>query len=224
MTLGEFVQNHKENFKLQDYRGIYEDALIAFKDDKKQIGKLTDICYNSGINPLQHLLYIPSYFMYGSSYDKVFYVPKNIQVINEFAFSMCKLSGVIMYDGVYIIQNNSFTHCHNLTEVQLSNTIQRIEKGAFEHCREISEIDIPYSVREIGINAFNGCSGLKEVTIENKMIEIGNSAFYGCKSLKDIKFSGTKSDWLFVVTRGKHWDHGTPNYTIHCADGDVTRR
>lgn len=70
--------------------------------------------------------------------------------------------------------------------------------------------------------AFEDCSSLTSITIPDSVTSIGNMAFSDCNSLASITFNGTKAQWK-AIGKGSSWDYPTPNYVIHCTDGDLEK-
>ena len=80
----------------------------------------------------------------------------------------------------------------------------------------------------MGSSAFDNCSGLKSIKISASLTYIGVSTFKNCTALTDIYFDGTIEQWNAVEKEAGnwvegHWNYGTPDYTVHCTDGDVTK-
>ncbi|MDE7439507.1 MAG: leucine-rich repeat protein, partial [Clostridia bacterium] len=98
-----------------------------------------------------------------------------------------RLLSVYIPDSVTEIEDELFSGCVNLTEVNIGNGIKQIGRSAFEGCTALRKIEAPDSVIEIGENAFRGCDGLIEVSIGNGIKRIGKSAFEGCTALRKIE-------------------------------------
>ena len=73
------------------------------------------------------------------------------------------IRSVKLVSGVTAIGSNAFRDCVNLTEIELSPTLERIDEQAFAGDRNLTQIAIPYSVQTIGEDAFSGCSALTDV-------------------------------------------------------------
>ena len=69
--------------------------------------------------------------------------------------------------------------------------------------------------------AFEGCFALEKIYLPSTIRSIGIGAFFGCERLTDIYYNGTREAWE-KITKGASWNYGTPTYTIHCTDGDIT--
>ena len=132
-----------------------------------------------------------------------------VVAIAEGAFIDCKISSVIIPEGVNLDEGRAFVSCDNLTSVQLPeglttiglatfhscrklqtinlpSTVVRIEDEAFESCELLKKIDLPENLTYIGKEAFKNCSALKEIKIPDKVAYIHSSAFLICKSLVSL--------------------------------------
>ena len=111
----------------------------------------------------------------------------------------------------------------NETDLTLPSGIVEINQGAFVDCTGLTSITIPSSVTSIGECAFYGCTGLTSITMSSSVRRIGRSAFDRCSGLKSINFDGTKTQWN-TISKSDDWDEYIRFYTIHCTDGDITKR
>lgn len=75
----------------------------------------------------------------------------------------------------------------------------------------------------IAEESFKNCTSIKSVKILGKLDRMGTLVFAGCSSLEDIYYAGTKAEWE-AMPKGDKWDVDTPNYTVHCSDGDITKQ
>lgn len=140
---------------------------------------------------------------------KKYVVPKNVKVIQSYAFSGNKnISHIyINHDGVdiysyafnapnlksLIIKGKTpfigwgiCSGCSKLETVKWKGGFKWIYDGSFSDCKKLKKIVIPSSVHTINEEAFRGCINLKEVIFEKNVKKIYSSAFNGCKNLKKI--------------------------------------
>lgn len=73
------------------------------------------------------------------------------------------------------IQENAFSHCANLSSIQLSNSIQWIGECAFCHCENLESVAISESVEKIDNNIFSASTLLTSLEVE------GNNSYYQAK-------------------------------------------
>ena len=93
------------------------------------------------------------------------------------------LSTYTIKDGTRFIGSYAFSHCSNLTSIEIPNSVTSIGHSAFWDCTGLTSIEIPNSVTSIGGSAFYKCSGLISVTIPNSVTSIEDQAFVGCTGL-----------------------------------------
>lgn len=86
------------------------------------------------------------------------------------------------------IRNNAFIFCHELTNIEIPESVNSIGESAFHNCISLINIKIPKSVNSIGNYAFEGCSNLNVIIDNSKdKVKIGKDAFKGCKSVRYTK-------------------------------------
>ena len=78
----------------------------------------------------------------------------------------------------------AFSHCINLTKVNLPETLKTIGTAAFHDCSSLKTIDLK-NVTNIWDIAFKNCTALTDITANN-VTTIGREVFMGCTSLKSI--------------------------------------
>lgn len=115
-------------------------------------------------------------------------IPKNVTIIDDFAFRNCKNLGTIYYSAqncldVSLNCFSPFTGCINISKVVFGNNVESIPDYLFAFNGGdpvFSEVIIPESVTSIGIGAFSGCDNLTNVTISEGVVSIGDEAFAWC--------------------------------------------
>lgn len=76
------------------YSKLRDDPDLYLRD----VGDITKVLLDANINPLNHLSYIPAYFLYGQDV-KSFNIPQHILGIEPFAFGSCHHLKDIYYEG-----------------------------------------------------------------------------------------------------------------------------
>ena len=72
----------------------------------------------------------------------------------------------------------AFQGCNNLSEIILSERVQRIDANAFQGCSKLSFINLSENLQYIGEGAFEGCPAFSETIVVPKFIKaIGMRAF-----------------------------------------------
>ena len=100
------------------------------------------------------------------------------------------IPATVVHNGVEYtvtaICNGTFSYCHNLTSIEIPNTIVRIEHHAFRSCEKLQSVVIPNSVTSLGRCVFHSCSGLKRAVIGNSVPIIDEYCFQYCYELTDV--------------------------------------
>ena len=110
--------------------------------------KAVDNCLLSA-DGKQFVVYPAGRVMEGS-----YQVPAGVECIQEGAFAVSTLEGII-----------------------LPESLQEIESTAFFQCRQLKSIEIPNAVRSIGRGALSFCKALESVSIGSKIEHIGRICF-----------------------------------------------
>ena len=145
-----------------------------------------------------------------------------ITIIGSYAFEYTKINSIILHDSIDIIEENAFYQCFNLESVKFGSNILYIGEMAFYKCTALKSIHLPVSLKVLSERAFAYCSKLESIYMENNLNKIEMRAFQDCTSLKDIYFNGTIEEWI-SIEKGLEWDLGTPEYTVHCTNGDIEK-
>ena len=103
-----------------------------------------------------------------------------------------KIKKIVFSNGVNEIENDVFSNCKSLIEVDLSATnLKTISKGAFRNCINLSEITLPETIVNIDNLAFSHCFYLNNITLPKHLEFIGKEAFNNCYSLENIVLPNT---------------------------------
>ena len=86
----------------------------------------------------------------------------------------------------YVIGDEAFVHCSDLTGVTISNGVTSIGEFAFNGCTALTKVEIPNSVTRIGLWAFYGCDNLTEVEIPNSVTVLESGVFAYCGNLVNV--------------------------------------
>lgn len=104
-------------------------------------------------------------------------IPDGVVVIGKQAFYYQDIQTVSMPETVTVIDDEAFSNCHELYEIDLSSNVSRIGYRAFEKCGSLEELDLPEKLTEIRGGAFTGCWNLKKIKIPDAVTRIGSRAF-----------------------------------------------
>lgn len=116
-------------------------------------------------------------------------IPEGVTGIRKSAFSMSKISKVILPDSMVSLQNEAFYGCEYLTEIDFGHGIEHIGGNGNQHVFSgcsMKKLVFPPQVKEIGINAFFSCGELKEVIFNEGLETIQRGAFRNCPKLTKI--------------------------------------
>ncbi len=95
---------------------------------------------------------------------------------------------VIISEGVQRISGGTFYYCENIQSVTIPESVTFIGNEAFSYCMSLKCIDIPGNVETIAPNTFNYCPSMTSVRLPDTVTSIGESAFQYCYKLTDINF------------------------------------
>jgi len=115
-------------------------------------------------------------------------IPDTVTFIGGWAFSSClELQTIIFPRNLEIIDKFAFSGCKP-SELDFPESLKEIREGAFMGI-SIESVKLLASVK-YGIDVFSGCDA-KSVEIEEGVTEIPTKAFFGCMELKNVKIPNT---------------------------------
>ena len=125
------------------------------------------------------------------NYEGIHY---KVITIGDKAFYGChNLTSIELPNSVTTIGYMAFYDCIGLTSIELPNSVTTIDDGAFVCCNNLTSIKLPNSVTTIGGAAFRYCSSLTSIEIPNSVTSIGDGAFYYCDKLTSIEIPNSVS-------------------------------
>ena len=148
------------------------------------MGELTNILIQAGIDPLLGMTEIPMCFLYRQEGIKEFNIPQGITKVNNYAFTHTDLESVTIPDSVGEISDGAFFRCKNLKTVELPTGVKLYEDVFSSSGLESIELK---DVKLQGVNIFWGCEQLKSVIIKSNTLTIPNWIFYGCTDLTHVE-------------------------------------
>lgn len=151
------------------------------------------------------------------------YIPNNVTSIGTKAFMNDGwLAGITIPNSVTSIGAHAFACCYSLRSIIIPDSVTDIGEYAFMGCNGLTNVVIPNSVTRINSVTFWSCDDLTSITIPDSVTSIGSGVFDDCIKLNTINYNGTKKQWLAIAKKSS-WNSGTPDFVIHCTDGDLDK-
>lgn len=98
---------------------------------------------------------------------------------------------VTIPEGVRVIGWGAFFDCHEIAEIKLPRTLERIEDRAFAYCCGLRWMVVPRGVNYIGGHAFWHCVSMTKIWLPDTVTDIEDGTFAECGS-RIYMYSGTK--------------------------------
>ena len=112
--------------------------------------------------------------------------------------------------AVTAIGYKAFANCHNMTSIEIPNTIVSIGHHAIRSCEKLQSVVIPNSVVSLGRCAFHSCTGLKSAVIGNSVPMIDEYCFQYCYQLTDVVIG---SSVTYLAIKAFYYDYALENVT-----------
>ena len=158
-----------------------------------------------------------------ASYVTSIIVPPTVTKIGNKGFYNCDgAKSITIYEGITSIGKDAFAFCEKMTELTIPSSVTEIGQCAFANCYSVKSAVVPDGFTELEYMMFYKCTSLESVTLPATVTFIGGTFFSGCEKLTSITFKGTKAQWK-SVEKDWFWNENTPDYTVHCTDGDVSK-
>ncbi len=111
-----------------------------------------EIIRQAGIDPLEHLDFIPRCYYYESD-ETYISIPKHITRIGYAAFAHSALTEIEIPKNVKEIEGSAFRQCGNLKQIILPPQLERVGNAAFLQCTALERVEISSST-EVEYAAF----------------------------------------------------------------------
>lgn len=241
-----FIESHAELLLKENFTQFYEEIT---NKDVDLTGELTKVLLEAGIDPLEYMNEIPSFYLEKALITD-FYCPESIKYIGRYAFNECKnLTKITVGTNVTSIDSYAFSWCESLIDITIPDSVVSMGDGVFLGCtglkhitwnaKNCQELGWGWKIGPIfgeclnvttltigdGVNIlpdyiFNRCTGLKTVIISDSVASIGSNVFAACPNLVDINFKGTKIQWQ-NIQKSESWNESSAIKIVRCTDGDI---
>lgn len=189
------IENYIEDIENYNLEKVYGMCPIR---SASWLGQLTETLLKIGVNPLEHMKYVPSNYMSNSGILSVT-IPENVESLLDNAFSNSSIDGLTIPSTVVDIGMHVASYCPRFKKLDLSNYEGNVPIGICEGCGSLTDVKLPKNCTSIEANAFRMCRNLEELQIDNTKDYV----------MSNIKFAKGWTDY----TEPKH---------IKCSDGYVT--
>jgi len=169
-------------------------AQVAFPEMNGEKTKLSKVEFEEGTEK------IPAHIFHGSAVDDNgdfnLVIPDSITSIGDFAFYECdNLTDVEISASVNTLGLECFGYCKDLKSVSLKGVVNKtggINASPFEGS-SVKRVIFSDEQTTIPANMFANCEGITEFTVPEGVTSIGNHAFYRCSNLSSINLPTTLS-------------------------------
>lgn len=145
------------------------------------------------INLPDSLTLIENYMFSWCTSLKDINMPTSLKIIGEGAFEGCEsLTDLSIPDSVIEIKPAAFSFS-GITNIRLSNSLEKINTLTFGDCTNLKSIEIPNSVKNINAYSFKNCTSLEKIIIPSSVENIDYRAFE--KGNKNLKIYGEKGSY-----------------------------
>ena len=201
--LAKFLRERTDLLAGSKFEQLYQEA----NDHDNEIGTdynhfivstLTDLLYDSGVDPLPYLKKVPDYFAWELPIKSI-KIPEGITTIGSYAFSDCaELTEIRLPNTVRFVRDSAFQRATNLRKIEFSNQLESLELEALFKCENLTEISLPKSLKALGDDVFR------------------------ISGIENINYAGTLEEWL-KISRHRETELGIrQNMSLTCTDGVYT--
>lgn len=113
-----FIRDNKDLIARGDFKAFYARATASGELIGSEIGSITWLFYQAGVDPLPDLPVVPEYFLHDCKDVERFIIP----------------------DGPILIKRSAFAWCVNLREVTIPASVREIAPTAFDTCDTLKDI------------------------------------------------------------------------------------
>ena len=165
------------------YEGANDvEFIVNVTDDSDEDARLnSDVLNKLGIDKNATEITIPAVYIDGNKKYK-------ITSIEQRTFMNChNLTNINLPETITDIGEGTFYGCSSLKSIKIPNKVTTIKRTTFGWCHSLETIELPSHLEKIGDYAFEDCTSLQEINIPDSVSSIGKWAFNLCTSLKEIE-------------------------------------
>ena len=141
--LKELFTELQELIEKNDWDGFFVELQArGYKHEKvTEIAKI--LLFDIGIPVFDYMTTIPPklFLLDRDPRLSTLVLPKNIRIIEEYAFANSSVKEVII-EGAYEIDNQAFSTCENLEKVYIGDNIQTLGFEVFSHNLKLKDVEI----------------------------------------------------------------------------------
>ena len=168
------IEANIERIENNEFDLVYDRAMSL--NMKLNVGELTDIFYNAGIDPLAHMSELPSLFLDESNITALV-VPENIKKINRAGCAFSHLEHIELHKDCELSEETFMNS--NLKSIIIPYIMNEVSDECFVNCTELTDVDLN-AIEQIGSDAFENCTSLKTLFIPDDINYIADNAFRDC--------------------------------------------
>ena len=95
----------------------------------------------------------------------------------------------LLPDSLIKIGDYAFSHCENITQISIPESLKTLSTQCFEYCSNLETIKLHDQVSQLGTYLFWNCTKLNNVKLPAALVSIPGGCFNLCSSLSNIEFS-----------------------------------
>lgn len=122
-------------------------------------------------------------------------IPDNVKKIDSWAFAGTGISEIDLKQ-VEILNEGAFSGCKNLKSIKMDN-VRKIGQGEFIGCDSLKEIVFPAKLKELGSDILWNLPSLEKVTVTGAETVFSGSMVEGCSNLKTVDIQAGKVQGWF---------------------------
>lgn len=125
-----FIKDNQDLIARGDFKIFYASAVASRDLIGSEVGSITWLLYQSGVDPLLDLPAVPEYFLYDCSDVEQFIIPEGPTVIKRLAFAWCdNLTEITIPTSVLDVSSSAFDGCGKLKNCYYKGTMEGWKKG-----------------------------------------------------------------------------------------------